>query len=395
MAVDAVFHEGASNLPKEFLEQYDLLRQWFGLPNIPLKIGLSEHGAHTDMASIEMGVQMMAQTLRENYHGFKPKDLDKIAGAATYFVLAHEIAHNTTHPGREVKSWENSVKDVDVEARDKFRWMNIISDICINYNIINGMNLVDSIQGKQRQEIADQMRWGLISEMFMRHSTDHTAASAIVNQGKNAYGQAVLENRVLDDAGVPVALDDPALPLWQRYQGYGRGDQIYPSLAYSVINNQSDNYRKVQCIKGGDGRRNGKTYLVTDVKTYDGRTVSSGATGWEPIKEYMVDGAWQSSRYFIPLCPDTGKLCPAIWDGIAVKGKMVRYWWAYVSKADARKGTSGYEYLGTQLFLYEWCGIYATNPKGFPKFAGKTGREAGEAFIDAIADDMDRVMRYR
>ena len=66
MAVDAVFHEGASNLPKEFLEQYDLLRQWFGLPNIPLKIGLSEHGAHTDMASIEMGVKIMAQTLREN-----------------------------------------------------------------------------------------------------------------------------------------------------------------------------------------------------------------------------------------------------------------------------------------------------------------------------------------
>ena len=123
-----------------------------GLPDIPLKIGLSEHGAHTDMASIEMGVQMMAQTLKPNYHGFKDEDLEKIAGAATYFVLAHEIAHNTTHPGREVKSWENSVKDIDVEARDKFRWMNIISDICINYNIINGMNLVDSITGKSERK---------------------------------------------------------------------------------------------------------------------------------------------------------------------------------------------------------------------------------------------------
>ena len=83
MAHDKLFHEGATHLPKAFLEQYDLLRGWYGLSDIPLKVGLSYHGAHTDMASIEIGIQLMAQTLKENYHGFRDKDLDKIAGAAT------------------------------------------------------------------------------------------------------------------------------------------------------------------------------------------------------------------------------------------------------------------------------------------------------------------------
>ncbi len=397
MAHDKLFHEGAKHLPEAFLEKYDLLRGWYGLDDIPLKVGLSYHGAHTDMASIEIGIQLMAQTLKENYHGFKGKDLDKIAGAATYFVLAHEMAHNNTHPGRSVKTWEGSVKDVEVENRDKIRWMNIISDICINYNIINGMNIVESITGKDRQAIADQMRLGLMTEMFLRRSSFLEAGAKVALDGKNAYGETIEDNRVMDDAGVPVPLDENT-PLWQQYQGYGRGEQLYPSIAYCVKHSMKENWRKVRCLKGNvkGGVTVGKNYTVKNVRTYDGRTPSDkNFSPWEPIKEYSINGKWQSSRYFISLCPDTGRLAPTIWEGIGgADGEMNRSWWAFVSKAQAR-ATGGAEELtklGTQLFVYEWAGIYAT---GYPKnYSGLSGQEAAEKWIDDIADDMHKVMIY-
>ena len=395
MAPSKLFHDAETHLPQEFLEQYDLLRQWYGLHDIPLKVGTSMHGAHTDMASIEIGIQLVASTLKENYHGFQGSDLDKIAGAASYFVIAHEIAHNTTHPGRQVKTWENSVKGIDVEKADRLRWMNIISDIAINYNIINGMNLVEGMSKKDRKIIADQMRLGLMTEIFMRRSPVLGSAADVVNSGKNVYGESVIDNRVMDAAGVPVTLDENT-PLWQQYQGYGRGEQLYPSIAYCVKHKMDESWRKVRCLKGNKagGVSVGKTYTVTNVRTYDGRIPThKNFTCWEPIKDYEINGKWQSSRYFLSLCPDTGEIAPAIWEGIgSADGSMNRFWWGFVSKSDARGAREkGYEYLGTQLFLYEWAGIYAT---GYPKYGGKSGVKAAEQWIDDIVDDMNKVMIY-
>lgn len=390
-----LFHDGETHLPKEFLEMYDTLREWYGMPDIPLKIGVSQHGAHTDMSSIEMGIQLVAACLKENYHGFQGNDLDSIAGAATYFIIAHEMAHNNTHPGRQVKTWENSVKDVDVENRDKFRWMNIISDICINYNIINGMNLVENMRPKDKKIIADQMRLGLMTEIFIRRSPVLGKAAEMVNSGKNVYGESIIDNRLMDDTGVPVSLDENT-PLWQQFQGYGRGEQLYPSIAYCVKHKMAERWRKVRCLKGNKagGVTVGKTYTVTNVRTYDNRTPThKHFTAWEPIKDYEINGKWQSSRYFLSLCPDSGEIAPCIWEGIGMAdGTMNRYWWGFVSKKAARatKG-AGYEYLGTQLFLYEWAGIYGT---GYPKYAGKSGIEASEQWIDDIAEDMNKVMIY-
>ena len=394
-AYDKLFHDGPTHLPQEFIDKYNLLREWYAMPDIPLKIGLSQHGAHTDMNSIEMGIQMVAACLKANYHGFSSKELDEIAGAATYFVLAHEMAHNNTHPGREVRTWEASVKDIDVENQDKFRWMNIISDICINYNLINGMNITPGITGKERQEIADYMRMGLMTEIFMRRCPVLGAASDMVNKGVNVYGETITDNRVLDDAGVPLSMDENT-PLWVQYQGYGRGEQLYPSIAYCVEKQMSERWRKVRCLKGStaNGVRVGKTYTVTNVRTYDGRMPGNKAfSPWEPIKDYEINGNWQSSRYFLSLCPDTAEIAPCIWEGIGMAdGTMNRYWWAFVSKKDSRatKG-AGYEYLGTQLFLYEWAGIYGTN---YPRYAGKKGQKAAEQWIDDVAEDMHRVMIY-
>ena len=145
-------------------------------------------------------------------------------------------------------------KDIDVENRDKFRWMNIISDICINYNIINGMNLVESMPQKDRKIIAEQMRLGLMTEIFIRRSTVLGSAADMVNSGKNAYGEPVIDNRLMDDAGVPVTLDENT-PLWQQFQGYGRGEQLYPSIAYCVKHKMDDRWRKVRCLKGEQSRR--------------------------------------------------------------------------------------------------------------------------------------------
>jgi hypothetical protein len=395
MAPSKLFHDADTHLPQEFLEQYDLLRQWYGLPDIPLKVGLSYHGAHTDMSSIEIGIQLVAACLKENYHGFQGSDLDKIAGAATYFIIAHEIAHNTTHPGRQVGTWENSVKGIDVEKQDKLRWMNIISDIAINYNIINGMNLVQGMSKKDRKTIADQMRLGLMTEIFLRRSPVLSSAAVMVNSGKNAYGEPVIDNRLMDDAGVPVTLDENT-PLWQQFQGYGRGEQLYPSIAYCTLHKMDERWRKVRCLKGSKagGVSLNNTYTVTNVRTFDGRTPThKNFTPWEPIKDYEINGTWQSSRYFLSLCPDTGEIAPTIWEGNGMAdGSMARYFWAFVSKSDSRAvKEKGYEYLGTQLFCYEWAGIYAT---GYPKYAGKSGVNAAEQWIDDIVDDMNKVMIY-
>ena len=236
-----------------------------------------------------------------------------------------------------------------------------------------------------------------MTEMFLRRSSFLEAGAKVALDGKNAYGETIEDNRVMDDAGVPVPLDENT-PLWQQYQGYGRGEQLYPSIAYCVKHSMKENWRKVRCLKGNvkGGVTVGKNYTVKNVRTYDGRTPSDkNFSPWEPIKEYSINGKWQSSRYFISLCPDTGRLAPTIWEGIGgADGEMNRSWWAFVSKAQAR-ATGGAEELtklGTQLFVYEWAGIYAT---GYPKnYSGLSGQEAAEKWIDDIADDMHKVMIY-
>jgi len=56
------------------------------------------------------------------------------------------------------------------------------------------------------------------------------------------------------------------------------------------------------------------------------------------------------------------------------------------------RANGSWMFLGTQLFVFEWAGMYATQPSGFN---GKTGRGAATDFITSISDDMDAAMRNK
>ena len=130
------------------------------------------------------------------------------------------------------------------------------------------------------------------------------------------------------------------------------------------------------------GLKAGKKYTVTGTKTYDGRENSKE---FEPIKQYKIDGKWVSARLFESLCPQCGNKAITIWDN----------WWNYRPKEEreaqvAAMGT--WTYLLIQMFAFEWAMAYSSL---IPMGNRKVNREAGEAFLGMIADDMDAVMRGR
>ena len=120
--------------------------------------------------------------------------------------------------------------------------------------------------------------------------------------------------------------------------------------------------------------------MVKGTKTYDGRENSKE---FEPIKEYLIEGQWVSARLFQSLCPQCGHEAITIWDN----------WWNYMppEKMQARVAAMGtWTYLLILMFACEWAMAYSSL---IPLGGRKMNREAGEAFLEMIADDMDAVMR--
>ena len=64
MALDEL---GEGSAPPNMVIAFKQLRQLYGEPLIPLKIGTSEHGAHTDMKTIEVGLDQMMLTILPNH----------------------------------------------------------------------------------------------------------------------------------------------------------------------------------------------------------------------------------------------------------------------------------------------------------------------------------------
>ena len=85
-------------------------------------------------------------------HNFDARTVDEATQFVAGFVLAHEIGHNNIHPGQSAKSWKHALEFIDVDDSDKCMWMNMISDIMVNYNVMNGTALSRSLPEAEVEE---------------------------------------------------------------------------------------------------------------------------------------------------------------------------------------------------------------------------------------------------
>ena len=377
------------NAPANMRNAYLTLQQIYGQETIPLVLGTEMHGGKTDMGQIEVGKDQMMLCLTDsgmnktgtgNYH----KVPEKYTSSAPFFVLGHEFGHIVAHPGKDTKYWKSASQELPVEGYQKGRWLNAISDILVNWTVITGTTVTEN---SQREAIKTEMLNGWRAGQFIRRCN--------TKEGYQAHRELLKDGKLQDnryqptgglvgqyDNGTPTDKYQPTAmtPFYQKYIGHGRGEQYYPPINYCVAKGMAENWRKVKCLKDVQGLKAGNKYVVSGTKTYDDRENSEE---FEPIKEYKIDGKWVSARLFNSLCPQCGNEAITIWDN----------WWNYMPKEqrEARIEAQGsWEYLLIQMFAFEWAMAYSTF---IPLGTLPMNRDAGEAFLEMIADDMDALMR--
>ena len=373
-----ILQEG--HAPQNMRSAYRTLQQLYGEENIPLILGTSTHGAKTGMVSIEVGKDQMMLCLLDNYH----KVPSQFRDSASFFVLGHEFGHIIAHPGKDAVYWIEGMKELPVEAYQKGKWMNCVSDIVVNWTVITATGV---LQDAHKEGIKKQMVEGWKASQFVRECSS--------KEGFKAHRQLLKDKKVSDNryqpqGGLPGQYDNPATgnkyeatamtPFYQKHIGHGRGSQYYPPINYCVSSNMGDNWKKVIMLKDEAGLKKGKRYTVQATKTYDGRIDSKD---FEPISEFKIDGTWVSARYCETCCPQCGNEAKNTWDN----------WWDYVPRAKmvaSAESRGTWVYLLIQMFAFEWAMAYSS----LVKYGGKTlNRKAGEQFLEDIADDMDAVMR--
>ena len=375
-----------AHAPKNMRDAYRQLQQLYGEENIPLILGTEMHGGRTDMVRIEVGKDQMMLCLNGNYHEVPEEYRD----SAPFFVLGHEFGHIIAHPGKDAVYWIEGMRELPVEAYQKPRWLNCVSDILVNWTVITATGV---LQEGQKETIRRQMLDGWKAGQFVRRCNTKEGLLAhknFIRTGKDAFGKPIKDNRYQPQGGLPGQYDNPATgdkyeptamtPFYQKHMGHGRGEQYYPPINYCVKKGMDDHWKTVTMLKDVDGLKKGKKYTVEDTMTYDGRT---GSEEFEPISKYKINGKWIASRYCQAACPQCGNTCKSIWDN----------WWDYMPREQmqARAEAEGtWVYLLIQMFAFEWAMAYSSVVKYGKK---PLNRSTGEQFLEDISDDMDAVMR--
>ncbi|MCK4977543.1 MAG: hypothetical protein KAS36_11490 [Anaerolineales bacterium] len=362
-------------------------------------IGSGYHTPATNMGKIFMPAEYMPMCIAENYHNFDARTVDEATQFVAGFVLAHEIGHNNIHPGQSAKSWKHALEDIPVDPADKCMWMNMISDIMVNYNVMNGTALSTRLTDDEVDQYKNSMIFGNHLSMFIRSSEDIYKDGELLIKLKTYTGKLVTDNRFAPD------LPDDA-PIWQLHQGLGRGRQYFPSLAHSVCEKQSKEYRQVRLRElGGQAKyprlNTRKVYTVDDIKTYDGKTRTNllaekknfpgpapynYISYYQPMLEIQIAGKWYERRYFDDISPLTGVYCSSIWS-VWNQSETEESW-------DQKVRGDNNRIQIVHLLLNGWGGHYANHGWGTHTKKPKVGFAAGDAWIDAYAPTMAGIFEF-
>lgn len=368
--------------PENLRVAYRQLQQLYGEANIPLVLGTEEHGGRTDSVQIEVGKDQMMLCLKENYH----KVPDKYTSSSPFFVLAHEFGHIVAHPGKDAVYWVEGAKELPVEHFQRFRWMNCISDILVNWTVMTATAVLDE---KQRASIKKQMTDGWRAGQFVRRCA--TKEGFARHRRLLADGK-LKDNRYKPPSGLRGQYDKhakgdpytptPETPFYQKHMGHGRGEQYYPPINYAVNKKMDAKWRTVVAVKDKGSLKEGQSYVVEGTRTYDGRV---NTEDFEPIKEFKINGEWYGTRYLQAACPDCGAPANTIWDN----------WWQYRTPAQRQAEIKTYgtwRYLLIQMFAFEWAMAYSSI---IPYGSEPLNRDTGKKFLRDLSSDMDAVMRSR
>jgi len=362
-------------------------------------IGSGYHGPATNMGKIFLPPQYMAMCIPENYHNFDARIVDEAIQFVAGFTLAHEIGHNNIHPGQSAVSWAVALKDIPVDPNAACMWMNMISDIMVNYNVMNGTALSTRLTDEEKDKYKSSMMFGNHLSMFIRESHNLLKDAELLKNLRTYSGKIISDNRFAADLPVDA-------PLWQLHQGLGRGKQYFPSLAHSVCEKQGKEYRQVRLREiGGRSKypklNTRKTYTVDDIKTYDGKTMSdlkkeqkdsnkpepfNYTSYYQPMLEIKIEGKWYEVRYFDDISPLTGVHCGSCW-GHWNQSETADSW-------DQKIGGDDNRIQIVHLLLNGWGGHYANH--GWNSHTNKPliGYEAGDAWIDAYAPTMAGIFEF-
>jgi hypothetical protein len=195
------------------------LKQLTGI-TVPLYIVSSGsfHGAQTSGSRIDMGPEYMERCIPVNFHGFEDPTFTEMM---TAFTLNHEIGHITVHPGGSGgDTWMKEIRSlILIEPAQQPMWANVLSDICVNYNVSRGNNFIGggtALQNKYKDLCAK----GFHHDYFIRDASNVDRELQPSDRGYNhdieAY-QVMVENGTLKDnrwqpAGKPRGAYDPADP---------------------------------------------------------------------------------------------------------------------------------------------------------------------------------------
>ncbi len=364
-------------------------------------IGSGYHGAATNMGKIFLSPEYIPMCIPENYHNFDARIVNEAIQFVAGFTLAHEIGHNNIHPGGPggAISWKDALQDIMVDDSDKCMWMNMISDIMVNYNVMNGTALSGKLTDAEVDRYKASMIFGNHLSMFIRSSNDLLKDAELLGKLRTYAGKIITDNRISGD------LPEDA-PLWHLHQGLGRGVQYFPSLAHSVCEKQDKEYRQVRLREiGGRAKYSklttSKTYTVDDIKTYDGKTRSdlineqknssipapfNYTPYYQPMLELKIAGQWYEVRYFDDISPLTGVYCSSCWG----------QWNQSETEASWDQKTNG-DHNRIQivhLLLNGWGGHYANHGWETQTKNPKFGYAAGDAWIDAYAPTMAGIFEF-